>query len=548
MVMRTRIIKTIRRFATNLLLLVIVSCDSFKEDFIQPENQVTFTQKEYYILPGSSIIIDQKSLIKESFSNVTLSVSQNPMHGELSSLDTFLLKYKPGPGFTEGKDQFVFSVLSDGSVLKTETMTIFMKQHLDEFPCAVYSVEDLVNVKGGASIPIRVLENDRICGANHASPKISIYGNPRYGAGQLEGDSVIVYTPGPSFKGLDEMIYQLTTSSGSQTSYGVITITGEALTITGETSMTIAAGESHSLALRADGTLWLWGGDYYKSYTKPLQIGAGFAAVAGGVAVLGRDRTLWALTYESGIPKLVKMGSDYSAIAGGGDHSLALKTDGTLWAWGHNNYGQLGNGSNVDMAYDIGGLSTFVKVGSGYTAIAAGDGQSFALKADHTLWAWGGNDGVTQKTPMRIGSGYVRIAAGGYHLLAQQADGTLWEFRYYYAQRVDNPTKVLVGNDYVTFSAGGVHSLALKADGTLWAWGGNGYVSGNEYGQLGDGTNVEKTAPVQIGSGYAAVAAGGAHSLAMKADGTLWAWGNNKYGQLGDGTKVDKYSPVQVLY
>jgi alpha-tubulin suppressor-like RCC1 family protein len=543
--MGTRIIPV--NFVTSILLLVILSCDSFKEDFIEPRNQVTFSQTEYYILPSSSIIIDQKSLIKESFSNVSLNVSQNPMRGELSSLDTFLLKYKPAPDFTEGKDQFVFSVLSDGKVLKTETMTIFLKQHQDEFPCAIYTVEDRVKVKRGSSISIRVLENDRVCGTNSSGPKISIYSNPRFGEGSLEGDSLIVYTPGPSFKGLDEMVYRLTTSSGSEKYYGVITI-DEALSIAVDTFMTIAAGASNSLALKADGTLWLWGGDYYKSYTKPQQIGAGFAAVAGGVVALKQDSTLWAVIYEYGIPKLVKMGSGYSAIAGGGDHSLALKTDGTLWAWGHNNYGQLGNGSNVDMAYDAGGISTLVQVGSGYTAIAAGDGQSFALKADHSLWAWGGNDGVTQTTPLKIGSDFVRIAAGGYHLLAQQSDGTLWEFRYYYGQRVDSPAKVRIGKDYVAFAAGGVHSLALKADGTLWAWGGNLYVSGNEYGQLGDGTNVEKATPVQIGSGYDAVAAGGAHSLALKADGTLWAWGNNGNGQLGDGTTVHRYSPVRVVY
>ena len=227
--MRTRVILAIRRFVINLLLLVIVSCDSFKEDFIQPENQVTFSQTEYYILPGSSIIIDQKSLIKESFSNVTLSVTQNPKRGELSPLDTLLLKYQPGPDFTEGKDQFVFSVLSDGSVLKTETMTIFIKRHQDEFPCAVYTVEDRVRVKAGALIAIRVLENDRICGPNNSSPQVSIYSKPRYGEGRLEGDSVIVYTPGAAFQGSDEMIYKLTASPGGIITYGIVTITNGAI-------------------------------------------------------------------------------------------------------------------------------------------------------------------------------------------------------------------------------------------------------------------------------------------------------------------------------
>jgi Regulator of chromosome condensation (RCC1) repeat len=346
--MRTRIIKTIGRSVINLLLLVIVACDSFKEDFIEPENLVTFTQTEFYILPGSSIIIDQKSLIQEAFSDISVSISQMPTRGELTPLDSFLLKYKPGYDFREGKDQFVFSVWSEGKVLKTETMTILMKQHRDELPCSVYTVEDQVSVKAGASIAIRVLENDRLCGTDSSSPQVAIYSSPRYGEGRLEGDSRIVYTAGPLFKGSDEMVYKLTTSTGGKTSYGVITIAS----ITGAKPMTISAGNSQSLAVTADGTLWFWGGDYYKTFTRPVEIGTGYAVVAGGGA-LRKDSTLWALIYEWGIPKLVQMGSGYTAIAAGGDHSLALRKDGTLWAWGHNNYGQLGNGSNVDEAYDM---------------------------------------------------------------------------------------------------------------------------------------------------------------------------------------------------
>jgi len=95
-------------------------------------------------------------------------------------------------------------------------------------------------------------------------------------------------------------------------------------------------------------------------------------------------------------------------------------------------------------------------------------------------------------------------------------------------------------NTYVKIAAGAVHSLALKTDGTLWAWG------FNAYGQLGDGTQVDKNIPVLIGSDYATIAAGSIHTLALKTDGTLWAWGFNGDGELGDGTVVNKFAPVQI--
>ena len=99
-----------------------------------------------------------------------------------------------------------------------------------------------------------------------------------------------------------------------------------------------------------------------------------------------------------------------------------------------------------------------------------------------------------------------------------------------------------VYNNYLMVSAGNAHSLGVKSDGTLWAWG------RNEDGELGDGTITNRHSPVQIGSDttWAMVSAGSVHSLAVKSDGTLWAWGYNKYGQLGAGTATDRYSPVQI--
>ena len=144
----------------------------------------------------------------------------------------------------------------------------------------------------------------------------------------------------------------------------------------------------------------------------------------------------------------------YTAIAGGEGHSLAIKTDGTLWAWGYNNTGQLGDGTKVDKNIPI-------KIGSGYAMIAAGRFYSLAIKTDGTLWAWGAND------------------------TGQLGDGT----------NVNKNIPVQIGSGYAAIAAGDGHSLAIKTDGTLWAWG------FNNAGQLGDGTNVNKIIPVQIGTG-----------------------------------------------
>ncbi len=140
-----------------------------------------------------------------------------------------------------------------------------------------------------------------------------------------------------------------------------------------------------------------------------------------------------------------------AAIAAGGDHTLALKTDGSLWAWGANNFGQLGDGTTTNR-------STPTPILTGVAAIAAGSYHTLALKTDGSLWAWGSND------------------------YGQLGDGT--------TTNRSTPTPILTG--VAAIAAGGYHTLALKTDGSLWAWG---Y---NHYGQLGDGTTTNRTSPVQL--------------------------------------------------
>ncbi len=245
-------------------------------------------------------------------------------------------------------------------------------------------------------------------------------------------------------------------------------------------------------------------------------------------------------------------------VASGAAHSLALKSDGTLWAWGNNSHGQLGDGTKADKTIPV-------RIGKDmkWVAIATGRDHSLALKSDGTLWAWGNNshgqlgDGTkADKTvPVRIGKDkkWIEIEAGDLHSVGLQSDGTLWAWgnnsdgQLGDGTTIDKTAPVQIGKDaaWARVSAGAFHTVALKKDMTLWAWG------NNSHGQLGDGTTAAKTAPIRIGTEarWVAVSAGDYHTLALYlcdgclATSTLWAWGYNDYGQLGDGTTTDKTSP-----
>ncbi|WP_295458860.1 CARDB domain-containing protein [uncultured Thiodictyon sp.] len=239
--------------------------------------------------------------------------------------------------------------------------------------------------------------------------------------------------------------------------------------------------------------------------------------------------------------------ADMQRIGAGVVHGLAIKPDASLWAWGDNTYGQLGNGTT-------GARLSPIQVLAGVAGVAAGYAHTLALKPDGSLWAWGANwngqlgDGTTtaRLSPVQILAGVDAVAAGDVHTLALKSDGSLWASGANWSGQLGDgtttdrlsPVQVLTG--VAAVAAGPSHTLAIKSDGSLWAWG------GNWNGQLGDGTTTDRWSPVQVLSGVAAVAGGVGHTLAIKTDGSLWAWGWNGFGQLGDGTTTDRWSPVQV--
>ena len=253
-------------------------------------------------------------------------------------------------------------------------------------------------------------------------------------------------------------------------------------------------------------------------------------------------------------PVQLGVDTDWYQVAGGGTHAVAVRTDGTIWAWGRNTQGECGQGSNSPS-----GFNTPQKVGvaTNWAQCSAGQRHSLAVKTDGTLWGWGySNSGQlpsgTTNVATQIGAltDWLQSAAGGQSSSCIKTDGTLWTWGLNNnGQLGDNSTTnssspVQVGalTDWAQVDMGNLHCAAVKTNGTLWAWG------RNFFGQVGDGTTTNRSSPVQIGAltTWAAVACGSYHTMAVKTDGTLWSWGRNFRGQLGDGTTTDTSSPVQI--
>lgn len=246
--------------------------------------------------------------------------------------------------------------------------------------------------------------------------------------------------------------------------------------------------------------------------------------------------------------------SHWEKISCGNYHTLAIKDDGTLWAWGKNQYGQLGNGNKQDQStpIQIGADNDWDEINTGYHF-------SIAKKKDGTLWSWGSNlfgqlgfgDHTDRLVPKKISNMvWTKFTTGNVHCVAIRNDGSLWAWgNNINGQLGDGTTnesvapKMISSNrDWTSISSEGLHTLAIKADGTLWAW-------GNNYnGVLGIDTTVTMTkSPIQVGneSNWHFINTSESNSAAIKKDGTLWMWGSNEFGQLGDKDTLSKFSPLK---
>ncbi len=389
-------------------------------------------------------------------------------------------------------------------------------------------------------------------------------------------------------------VYAWGNNSYGQLGNGTTTNSSAPVQVTGVSGFgvtAVAAGGYHSLALTAAGTVYAWG---YNAYG---QLGNGTTGSSS------------APVQVTGLPS----SAGVTAIAGGEYDSLALTSAGTVYAWGYNNFGQLGNGTttNSSTPLQVTGLANVVKI-----AASSSGSSSYALEANGTLWAWGyngngqlgngnttnqlvtvqinpppgyyfsgiaaaGSHGLASTQPVSNGgsvfawganlygelgngtstgsstpvqasglSGISAVAGGQYHSLALTASGTVYAWGYNRSGQLGNgtttsssaPVQVNGLSSISAVAAGGNHSLALTASGAVYAWGYNGD------GELGNGTTANSSTPVQVNglSSISAVAAGGGHSLALTSAGTVYAWGYNNEGQLGNGTTTNSSTPVQV--
>ena len=251
-------------------------------------------------------------------------------------------------------------------------------------------------------------------------------------------------------------------------------------------------------------------------------------------------------------------GTGWSSIALGYYHACAVKQDGGLWTWGDNSADQLGDES----APSTGRATPGQIDNSPWTTASAGNLHSCGLQANGTLWCWGDNatgelgDGTNhmRQSPTQVpGTDWAGVTTGYYHTCAlKSADGSLWcwgdntsgQLGIGAASTTTSPVQVSPGTvRWTAVSAGDNHTCALQADGSLWCWG------QNADGQLGTGSNLASSAPAAVTAlpaTWLAVAAGGGHTCAVGGDGTLWCWGRNASGQLGIGSVASQSLPTRL--
>ena len=301
----------------------------------------------------------------------------------------------------------------------------------------------------------------------------------------------------------------------------------------------VAGGNNHTAAIKTDGTLWTWG-----------------LNASGQLGVNNTNRGCTPVTTSTG-------GTNWKQVACGRVHTAAVKTDGTLWTWGSNVGGQLGDNTAINRSTPV---TTFAG-GTNWKQVACGGYFTSAIKTDGTLWGWGNNgngqlgvndtasDRSTPVTTFAGGTNWKQVACGGYFTSAIKTDGTLWGWgESGNGQLGDNAFTNLGKSTPVTTFAGGTnwkqvacgfrHTAAIKTDGTLWGWG------TNYYGELGDNTAVNRSIPITTfagGTNWKQVNCGQYHTAAIKTDGTLWTWGFNTSGQLGNNTTTDRSTPVTTF-
>jgi len=299
----------------------------------------------------------------------------------------------------------------------------------------------------------------------------------------------------------------------------------------------VSCGYRHTAAVKTDGTLWLWGDNGY-----------------GGNLGDGTK------TDRFSPVQTIAGGTNWKQVSCGQSHTAAVKTDGTLWLWGSNSNGQLGSNSTVSRSSPV----QTITGGTTWTQVSCGDSHTACIKSDGTLWTWGlnssgqlGDNTVAGKSsPVQTitgGTTWKQVSCGTAHTACVKTDGTLWLWGANGSGRLgDNsiinrssPVQTIAGGtNWTQASCSNAHTACVKTDGSLWLWG------SNSSGVLGDNSGVSKSSPIQTiarGSTWKLVSAGYNHTACVKSDGTLWMWGAGSAGQLGSNSTVNRSSPVQTI-
>lgn len=298
----------------------------------------------------------------------------------------------------------------------------------------------------------------------------------------------------------------------------------------------VECGQYHTISLRTDETLWVFGFNNY-----------------------GQLGTQNIVNYSSPVTTNPS-GALYFDCSAGFYHSATIKVDGSLWSWGYNLDGQLGANDRTNRSSMI----QTVSGGFNWVKVSCGHYHTGAIKSDGSLWMWGynnvgqlGDNSVAPKSSpvqtVSAGLSWVMVAGGGYHTAAIKTDNTLWmwgqntEGQLGVNDRTNRSSPIQTvsgGSNWKSVACGANHSGAIKLDGTLWMWG------LNDHGQLGDNSVASKSSPVQTvsaGTNWKYLACGYRHTAAVKTDGSVWCWGLNDFGQLGDNSVTKKSSPVQTF-
>ncbi len=339
--------------------------------------------------------------------------------------------------------------------------------------------------------------------------------------------------------------------------FSVFSVFTLAALMQGADVVSIWGGARGTIVLKSDGAVWTWGLNSF-----------------GKLGIGDTNPVLMNVPVEVHGPGNVSYFNSVQAIMGCETHNVALKSDGTVWSWGYNAFGQLGNGTTNDawtpIQTGLGATPPLTNV----TKLGGRPYFTLAVKSDGTIWAWGMNrygqmgngtvnplPGPQVTVPGLVSNSWPggavnspRQVTCGYQFgAALLTNGTVWTWgsgshgelgngttgSSYYPAQVPGLTNI------TAISAGWFHILALRSDGTVWDWG------NNANGELGDGSALNRPSPVQVlnVSNIVSVSGGDSHSTALAADGTVWKWGLNDLGELGNGTTnaVANPSPARIL-